>query len=134
MTATVRYIDVDTTKADAALDQLERHAASTTISVVQTARRGLASLNILADLAGYVIPQWFNLMVGAVFMMVNTMRGIGTALAAASPVSPLFAIQASFAFLSASMMFASGFALIQGQTAAQTETAKIMAMLNTWSI
>ena len=99
--ATVHYIDVNTEEAEAALNQLEKHAEITGKSVMKTVNRSYQSMILLADIMGIAIPEWFNIMASAAIMAGEMF----STLAAAETVSVTLAWKAGITFSIATMMF-----------------------------
>ena len=130
----IDHLTIDTSEAMAALEQLEAHGKMTAAEVMHTTHKVYTSLTLMAEMVGMVVPQWIDMMFGAVFMMAQTMHTVGEALITAGTVNPLFAVQATFAFLSASLMFAQAFSLMGQKREADQQMGRMMSLLNTWSI
>lgn len=127
-------VTIDTTEGDEALEQLEQHSSMVSVSVQSAIRKTYSTLVILGDLAGLTIPQWFNMMVGAVFMLASTYRTIAAAQATAGLANPAFFAQATISFIASTMLFAQGLALLRAKSEAEGEVTKIVSLLNVWSL
>ena len=94
-------VEVDTTDADKALEQLQTHSEITAKSVMQTVSKSYQSLILVADIMGIAIPEWFNLMAAAVLMAGQTF----ITLAAAETMTGFLAAKAVITFNIAALMF-----------------------------
>ena len=130
-TATVRYIDVDTTDADEALQQLQEHSQLISRETLSLVRQSYSTLALLGDLMNIAIPQWFNLMFSAAMMAVQTYREMATAELAAS--AGTLAWKAFLSYSASVIMFAQALSILMAGTEADRKLNTIIMLLNTWS-
>ena len=122
-------VTVDTSEADAELDQLRQHADMTAQAVMQGVQKGYTSLVLLADIMGIAIPEWFNLMAGAA-MMTGQMF---VELAAAETTTGILAIKAGATFAMAAMMFTRAMLIAQERTEVESRLNSVIMLLDRWS-
>ena len=125
----VRYVEVDTTKADEELKHLQEHAQLVSRETLHLVRKSYSTLALLGDIMGYAIPQWFNLMFSAAMMAVETFR----AMAAAETMTIYGAGKAVLSFTASVLMFMQAMIILQAGTQADRKLNSIISLLNLWS-
>lgn len=128
--ATVRYIDVDTTEADEALDQLEAHSQLVSSETLMVVRQSYSSLVLLGDIMGIAIPQWFNLMVSAAMIAAQTYREMASIELAAS--GGTLAWKAFLSYSASVLLFGMAMNILIRGTEADRKLNSIIQLLNTW--
>ena len=128
-TATVKYIDVDTGKADKALEQLQQHSEITKKSVMEVVSKSYQSLMLVADVMGIAIPEWFNIMASAVIMAGNMF----VALATAESISGVMAAKAVVTFNIAALMFYRGMQINAARRETEGKLNSVLQLLHLYS-
>ena len=122
-------ITVDTSEMEAALLQLEQHAAITGKTVTNVARKGYRTIALLADIIGRALPLWFSLMAEAAFMAATMF----SELAAAETMTGWMAAKAMVTFSIAALMFYRGLEIQAQKSEVETDLNSIMHIANLWS-
>lgn len=122
-------VDVDTTEADKALEQLQQHSEITARSVMATVNDSYQTLVLLADIMGVAIPEWFNLMAAAT-LMAGTMFA---ELAAAETATGFLAAKAVMTFSIATIMFYRAMQIRRQKTEVESKLNSTLMLLQTWS-
>jgi hypothetical protein len=131
MTVTVKYIDVDTTDAEAALDQLKEHTNLVSTTTLSLVRKSYTSLALLGDIMGIAIPQWFNLMFASAMMAAQTYREMATAELVGS--GGALAWKAFLSYSASVIMFSQAMAILLMGTEADQKLNSILQLMNVWS-
>lgn len=127
MTGTAK-VEVDTIKAQQQLAQLKETADITATTVLQTTRKGYQSLVLLADIMGYAIPMWFNLMASAAIMAGEMF----VELAAAEAASGWLVLKAGVTFSIALMMFYRATIIQQQKIEVENKLNSVLMLGNIW--
>ena len=98
-------------------------------TVMDTTRRAWSSLVLLGDIMGFVIPAWFNMMISATLMFVNTLRSV----AVAESMTGIGMLHAAFAFTASTLMFSQAMALVVARDQSVDKINSTIALLNIWS-
>jgi hypothetical protein len=119
-------VSVDTTEADAELDQLEQHAQMTAAEVFRQTRRTFTTLTLVTGILGHIIPAWFTMMFNAVMTMAEVVHAV----AVAETLTGIGLIKAGFTFAAGALLFAQGVNIAQQKDIAHRELNNTMALLN----
>jgi hypothetical protein len=129
MTVTVQYIDVDTTDAENALNQLKDHSQLISRETQGLIRKSYTSLALLGDLMGVAIPQWFNLMFASAMMAAQTYRSMGDA----DVATGVLAWKAFLSYSASVIMFSQAMAILIMGTEADQKLNSVLQLMNVWS-
>lgn len=108
-TATVHYIDVDTSKAEAELQALEVQAQITGEGVMRGLNKSYMALQLFLDIFHVALPQSIQLMAAGAMMAGQMLAD----LAAAEAATGILAFKAGLTFTMSAMLFYRGMILQQ---------------------
>ena len=121
-------VKVDTTQAERDLQQLKQHVTMTEVSIMKSTKKVYQSFVLLADVFGYAVPMWFNLLASAAIMAGETFA----ALAAAETMSGWLAVKSIVTFGIATAMFYRGMILQTQASEAEQKLNSLLQFSNIW--
>ena len=126
----IEEIGVDTEKATAMLRQLELHAEITAKTVMETTRKGYASLILLADIMGIAVPEWFNLMATSALMAGEMLITLATAETITG--NPVLVAKTVITFSIATLIFIRAMQIQQQQSEIESKLNSTLQLLVLW--